>query len=300
VSASVMTISSTYAPAACRACGDSAGSEPVLGCLRRCRTCEFVFYAEADATVLASLYDDRYFNGLEYPDYLGQQDALRRSMRRHLQQMERHHTLGGALLEIGCAYGLFLDQARVHFSSVTGIDICRGPVLYARSVLGLDVREGDVLSEDFGHRLFDVLCMWDTIEHLAAPDEVLSRGAELLRPGAMLFLTTGDIGSWNARLRGAHWRQIHPPSHVNYFSRQTITTLLDRTGYDVVSIERARYYHTLYNILASIRLRGGRMAGVLLRAVGEERARRLGLWIDLGDIMFVAARRRPNGGNELN
>jgi SAM-dependent methyltransferase len=190
---------------------------------------------------------------------------------------------------------LFLDEARSSFSTVTGIDICEGPVSYARETLQLDARVGDVLSEDFDAETFDVVCMWDTIEHLAAPDEVLSRAAALLRPGGTLYLTTGDIGSWNARWRGPRWRQIHPPSHVNYFSRRTIVTVLDRTGYDVVGLERARYYHTLYNILASIQLRRGATAAlsdVMLRVVSENRARRLGLWLDLGDIMFVAARRR--------
>jgi SAM-dependent methyltransferase len=290
-----MAISSTSAPTACRTCGKSVIADPLFDTLRRCRACGFVFYADADAGALTALYNDEYFNGAEYPDYLGHEDALRRSMRRHLEQMQGHAPLGGALLEIGCAYGLFLDEASRHFSSVTGIDICQGPVGYARNVLKLDARTGDVLSEDFGRDVFDVVCMWDTIEHLAAPDDVLSRAAELLRPGGMLYLTTGDIGSWNARWRGARWRQIHPPSHVNYFSRRTIATILDRTGYDVVALERARYYHTLYNILASIRLRGGSGAAVAdttLRFVGEDRARRLGLWLDLGDIMFVAARRR--------
>jgi SAM-dependent methyltransferase len=267
----------------------------VLGCLLKCRRCGFVFYEYADADALVGLYGDAYFNGLEYSDYLGQQNALRRSMRRHLAQMARYGPLQGALLEVGCAYGLFLDEARCCFS-VTGLDICEGPVSYARNVLGLDARTGDLLTEDFGDRVFDVLCLWDTIEHLATPAEVLSRGAELLRPGGMLYLTTGDIGSLNARWRGARWRQIHPPSHINYFSRQSIRALLGRTGYQVVAIERASYFHTLYNLLANIRLRGGsgaRVARGLLRAVTERIARRIGFWIDLGDIMFVAARRQP-------
>jgi SAM-dependent methyltransferase len=290
-----MAISSPIAPATCRACGRSVGSEPVLETLRRCGGCGFIFYEDAEPNALAALYGDAYFHGAEYPDYLGQQGALRRSMQRHLQQMQRHRPLGGNLLEVGCAYGLFLDEAREKFDSVTGIDICAGPVAYARTSLDLDARHGDVLTEDFGDQRFDAVCMWDTIEHLAAPAEVLSRAATLQRPGGMLYLTTGDIGSWNARWRGKQWRQIHPPSHVNYFSRRTITTILERTGYEVVAIERARYYHTLFNILASIRLRGGRSARVadaLLRVVGERRATRVGLWLDLGDIMFVAARRR--------
>jgi SAM-dependent methyltransferase len=279
----------------CAACGRSAGTETVLERLRRCQGCGFIYYPDADSDSLSLIYDDTYFNGAEYPDYLGQQDALRRSMRRHLDQMKRHHPLGGSLLEVGCAYGLFLDEARPWFTAVTGIDVCEGPIAYARDVLGLDAITGDLLSHDFGNQLFDVVCMWDTIEHLPAPDAMLSRAAELLRPGAMLYLTTGDIGSWNARWRGKHWRQIHPPTHVSYFSGHTMRTLLDRTGYDVLAIERARYFHTVYNILASIRLRGGmgaRVADKVLTTCGEGRARRFGLWLDLGDIMFVAAQRR--------
>ena len=279
----------------CRACGRAAGDRESFARLRECAACGFVFFAEADAVDLDRLYDEQYFKGSEYPDYLGQQHALRRSMRRHLEQMARIQQPAGALFEVGCAYGLFLDEARGRFDSVSGIDISGEPVAHARDVLKLDARKGDFLSEDFGGRRFDVICMWDTIEHLAKPDEFLARAASLLIPNGLLYLTTGDIGSWNARWRKEAWRQIHPPSHVNYFSRRTITTLLDRIGFDVVTIERASYYHTMYNVLASIQLRGGaggRIASGILSLVGEGLARRVGIWIDLGDITFVAARRR--------
>jgi 2-polyprenyl-3-methyl-5-hydroxy-6-metoxy-1,4-benzoquinol methylase len=291
-----MPNSVTVSGVSCRVCGEVAGSDQTFAGLRECRGCGFIFSPDVDAAELEQLYDERYFKGVEYPDYLGQQHALRRSMRRHLEQMARIQAPRGALLEVGCAYGLFLDEARRSFDSVTGIDIAAEPIAHARDVLKIDARRGDFLTDDFGGRRFDVICMWDTIEHLPKPDEFLARGAALLRPNGLLFLTTGDIGSWNARWRGAAWRQIHPPSHVNYFSRQTIATLLHRTGYDVIRIERARYYHTVYNVLASIQLlrggKGDRLAGAILSLMGEARARRVGLWIDLGDIMFVGARRR--------
>jgi hypothetical protein len=62
----------------------------------------------------------------------------------------------------------------------------------------------------------------------------------------------------------------------------------------VLGVETAAYYHTVYNILATLSLRGGRSGVVargLLRSIGERTARRCGLWLNLGDIMFVAARR---------
>lgn len=281
--------------ARCAVCADPGAWTGAFAGLARCRSCGFVAWLSDGSTELDSLYDEGYFSGNEYPDYLGQQDALRRNMRRHLRQMERYGaTGGGALLEVGCAYGLFLDEARNVFDRVVGVDICAAPLRYARDVLRLEVRCGDFTTMSWEGEQFDAVCMWDTIEHLAAPDHFVARAAELLRPGGMLYLTTGDIDSRNARWRGARWRQIHPPSHVSYFSRDSLTRLLTRSGFEVVGVETAAYYHTLYNILAAIRLRDGRASGIAatsLRILGERLARRCGGWIDLGDIMFVAAER---------
>lgn len=282
---------------ACRVCGDDAGYARVHGQLDRCRSCGFVTFLGYAPEELADIYNEDYFAGSEYPDYVGQQDALRRSMRRHLAQMARYGARGGSLLEVGCAYGLFLDEARAQFREVVGVDICHAPTAYAREQLGLDARCEDFLGVDFGDRRFDAVCFWDTVEHLSEPDAYLEKAAGLLGEGGALFLTTGDIGSFNARLRGRGWRQIHPPSHLHYFSRDTITRLLDRLGLEVVGIETASYYHTVYNVLASIRMRGGaggRAAAAALRLLGERAARGAGLWINLGDIMFVAARRKAS------
>lgn len=277
----------------CRVCGSREGYKSVLGQLEQCTACGFVTYRDFDQSELADIYNEEYFAGDEYPDYLGQQDSLRRSMRHHLKQMWRYHPRRGALLEVGCAYGLFLDEARPHFRRVNGIDICATPVAYAKERLGLDVTEGEFLTAEYAGGPFDVVCLWDTVEHLPSPEAYLGKAARLLGEGGMLFLTTGDIGSLNARWKGRQWRQIHPPSHLHYFSRRTITLLLDRLGFEVVGIESTPYYHTLFNILASIQLRGGvkgRIASLALSAAGAKLTRRVGFWINLGDIMFVAAR----------
>jgi SAM-dependent methyltransferase len=277
----------------CPACGCSGMFSRIHSGLDRCRSCGFVTYLEVERDELLRLYDESYFSGSEYADYLGEQQALRRSMRRHLAQMARFRPHGGSLLEVGCAYGLFLDEAARRYESVAGVDICSGPVRYAREVLGHEAREGDFLEMELPEARFDVVCMWDTLEHLPTPDRFIRRAAWMLRPGGFLFLTTGDIGSLNARLRGRNWRQIHPPTHLNYFSRETLNRLLTRIGFEVAGIETASYYHSLFNVLSALRLRGGasgRTARLALRLLGESRSRRIGFWLNLGDTMFVAAR----------
>jgi SAM-dependent methyltransferase len=277
---------------ACDVCSGRSAL-PAFGELLRCTDCGFVFFNVQDETALRGLYGKSYFTGDEYPDYLGEERALRQSMRRHLWQMARLIPLQGRLLEIGCAYGLFMDEAKLHFDMIRGIDVCAPAVEYAQTALNLDASVGDVTTMDLGDERYDVICMWDTIEHLARPSATLRRCADLLRPEGHLFLTTGDIGSVSARLRGRAWRQIHPPTHVSYFDKRTMRLLLARVGFDVIRLESAAYFHTVSNILGSLRIRGS-LAGVvsqlILRVTGPVSARRLGFWINLGDIMFVAAR----------
>lgn len=279
-------------PSACLACGASGSFEPALETLARCRACGFVTWPGAEQVDSNSLYDERYFTDVDYPDYVGNEPSLRRSMARHLEQMSHFGAHRGALLEIGCAYGFFLDEARRYYDRVAGVDVAAGAVERARARFGVEAHAGSFLDIPFEDASFDVMCMWDTVEHLPRPDRFIERAHRLLRPDGRLFLTTGDISSLNARVRGANWRQIHPPSHVHYFSRQTIATLLERLGFRVLGFETAAYYHSIYNVLASIDLQKGRAAGLsrsALRLMGERFTRRTGLWINLGDIMFVAA-----------
>jgi SAM-dependent methyltransferase len=242
------------------------------------------------------LYGDQYFAGFEYVDYVGQEAALRRSLRRHLQQMAKRCELEGSLFEVGCAYGFFLDEARGLFRSVQGIDIAENAVAYARDVLRTDAMVADFVSMDLAPQAFDVVCIWDTIEHVPEPERFAGKALEILRPGGQLFLTTGDIDSLVARLQGPRWRQIHPPTHLNYFSRKTLTRMLERVGFEVTALETAPYYHTLYNILATLRVRGGVTGRLAARSLEHlpKRLRDLGGWIDLRDIMFVVAS-RPGG-----
>ncbi len=259
-----------------------------------CNACGFLFLRNTAGIDFSSLYGEDYFTGEEYPDYLGQERALRSSMRRHLDQIAKFRPHGGALFEVGAAYGFFLDEAKALYDSTRGVEISEGAAEHARRAFGANVVVDDFTALDATRETVDVVCMWDTIEHVPGPDLFVGKAHELLSDGGWLFLTTGDLGSLNARVRGSRWRQIHPPSHVNYFSRETISRLLTRVGFRVAGIETASYYHTLYDVLATIELRGGPAGGVartVLRAVPRGLADRLGFWINLGDTMFVAAQR---------
>ncbi len=249
-----MTLETSSTPApVCLVCGHSQ-LIPHLELLQRCLDCGFVTARLQSPVNARRIYEGGYFTGEEYLDYLADEPFFRRNFQKRLRQLLRR-CAGGRLLEIGAAYGFFLDLAKAHFE-VVGYEVNPQAVRHAREVLGLDVRADDFLSatvDDLGGPV-DVTVMWDVIEHLERPDAFLARIAELSRPGALLYITTGDIGSLPARWRGRKWRMIHPPSHLHYFDRRTLPRLLANHGFrtlEVSSVGVARSFRqVLYSILA--------------------------------------------------
>lgn len=218
----------------CVCCG-GVSSRPYVAGLRQCIQCTHVWadpgLSENDAT---RLYAQDYFQGGEYVDYEREAPALRRNFRRRLRDLVRRHPQGGFLWEIGAAYGYFLKEASSHFT-VAGCDVSDFAAAYARTALSLDVQAGDYLRLTVP-RPCDVICLWDTIEHLSDPRAYLAKARDDLRPAGTLALSTGDIGSAYARWRGAKWRLIHPPTHLHYFTRASITTLLTNLGFEDIRV----------------------------------------------------------------
>ena len=182
----------------------------------------------------ASIYTEAYFQGGHhdgYADYAGSREHLRAEFRRVLDALP---VRTGKLLEIGCAYGFFLDEAAERFE-VTGVEI-------ADAARAACVERGHAVARELDEAVlargpFDAAAMLDVIEHLPDPGAVLARLATAMRPGAPLAITTGDFGSVLARVMGRRWRLMTPPQHLWFFSRATLGALLERHGFQVTRVE---------------------------------------------------------------
>jgi SAM-dependent methyltransferase len=205
----------------------------------------------ADA-VLESAYADA-----ASEDYIGEEAGQRETARRALARIEaclapvpiphnggpRHRTL----LDLGCWVGFLLAEAAERGWDAIGVEPSAFASAYARDRLGLDVRTGELLTTPLPSQHFDAIVMGDVIEHLPRPAEALERMAKLLRPGGIAWMALPDAGSLVARgLRARWWSVI--PTHVQFFTRRSMRTLLERHGWTVLEIETApkafsvRYY----------------------------------------------------------
>jgi len=272
----------------CLVCGES-GLSTYLNILLKCPTCSFVTARMDEPVEVQAIYEGDYFCGEEYLDYRADEAFFRKNFRRRLRDILKRRS-AGRLLEIGAAYGFFLDEAKHHFD-VAGFEVNPQAARHARETLGLDVRTGDFLETppaELG--AFDVMVMWDVIEHLHRPDLFIERISDLSRPGALLYLTTGDIGSFVARWRGRRWRMIHPPSHLHYFSRDTLSRLLASHGFRVVemkSVGVARSWHQVLYSLLAMKMRMPRTYTGLKRVIPAT----WGFTLNLFDIVQVVARK---------
>ncbi len=256
----------------------------------RCTRCGLVFVGtEISDEELIQLYDESYYEDPEATGYSGYGEA--ESRKRHhdrslLDQVERLAP-PGRMLEIGCAYGFFLDEARKRGWTVAGVEPSTHAAEYARSHFGLPVATALPEQEETPVGMLDAVVMWDVIEHLPHPRTTLERASEWLRPGGVLALSTGDVRSLSSRLHGADWSLMTPPWHQYYFSRATLRGLLEECGFDVV---RTTGDGTVAVDPGSTRPRIRWAAALLTHPAVTRVARRLGA----GAIMFVFAQ-KPSG-----
>ena len=285
----------------CIVCSSSKSSTFYPGLLK-CAECGMVFAdMQLSEEELRDLYRKQYFFGDEYSNYVADKKVLQKNFRLRLRPLfdcikkfmpDKYDTplLKLDLFEIGSAYGFFLDIAQKHFQSVTGIDISEDGCEYAKNN-GMNVTCGEFLTENINDKL-DLFCIWDTIEHLSRPDLYIEKAAQLTNPGGMICITTGNIDSSLAKRKKERWRLIHPPTHLYYFSTETLTKLLERHGYEVVHVESCGTYRSLDNVLYNI-LVLRRNWPRLYKFFKMTYITYLGFYLNLYDIIYVIARKKP-------
>ncbi|MFH1479372.1 MAG: methyltransferase domain-containing protein, partial [Candidatus Omnitrophota bacterium] len=161
--------------------------------------------------------------------YLKEEKGHRLSARSILKTFERYRKRG-RLLDIGCATGFLLDEARKKGWQVYGVELSKWAVDFSRNHLGI----GTILQcsfEDAGYpdNFFDVIVMKDIIEHLEDPRKTLIGIRKKLKVNGILCVNTPNVDSLISKILKAKWWGIKH-SHLYYFTRNTLYKMLDKSG----------------------------------------------------------------------
>jgi 2-polyprenyl-3-methyl-5-hydroxy-6-metoxy-1,4-benzoquinol methylase len=229
--------------------------------LRRCDVCHFAFIADP-WTEFARIYDDRYYDGHgadPLVDYRFELSEPERTIRRYewrgvTRLVER--LLGGLdgvrWLDFGCGNGGLVRYLLKH----TGAHACgfeEGSIAAAARRLGIPILAADALCEQT--TAFDVVTAIEVIEHTLDPLAELRKIRGLLKPGGLLFLTTGNAAPFSSHLQ--RWSYIVPEIHVSFFEPATLERALVESGFRPGGVPAADGFDEIlkFKVLKNLRLR---------------------------------------------
>lgn len=159
-----------------------------------------------------------------------------RAFARYLGWIERVAPIGqcGRVLDIGCAYGLFLRLLDDRGLETYGIDISEHAIGEARKYTRAKLIVADIEEEiPYPDDYFRFISAFDLIEHVHSPYDLLCELNRVLESGGRLALTTPNTGSVMRLLQGGRWHGFTDPTHIQLFGRTSLRLLLEATGYQV-------------------------------------------------------------------
>jgi SAM-dependent methyltransferase len=256
------------------------------GRILRCRSCQFGFrQLRSSADELLDLY-----RRMDTRVYDAEVEGRNRTARRHLGIVERY-AARGRILDIGCASGFFLSHAADAGWDVTGIEPNESLCEVARKKLA---SHGEVHCAALENAQldggYDVITLWDVLEHVTDPLAFLRTCRQLLAPGGHLFLNVPDLDSLEARLLGRRWPLLLP-EHLNYFNRSSLRRCGERAGLTLVRFGRRRVFFSLRYVGYRLGQHGVPGAGLLQKAATTALGRLL-IPVSLGETFGVW--RRPD------
>lgn len=195
-----------------------------------CSSCSVLFRTGVDEVSQESLYSYQ-----EKWQTLSREDAypeLNAGRYRGLLSDLSRRVKGKRLLDVGCGKGHFVFRAQEAGWDSLGIEVTDAAVSVAQRF------ESPVIKQDFLEmkgREFDVVSMFELVEHLEEPRKFLAKAQEVLAPGGMLFVTTPNRVSLDARLAGSKWR-AYDPEHLVLFSPPQLASLIRDEGFEIVKL----------------------------------------------------------------
>jgi 2-polyprenyl-3-methyl-5-hydroxy-6-metoxy-1,4-benzoquinol methylase len=158
-------------------------------------------------------------------------------IQRHLLRFNliRKYKPQGSLFDLGAGWGHFMLAGKQLGYDVYGIEISEQPFLYCKNDLKLNVDHLDFFKMDESKK-FDVITMWDVLEHIDRADDFIEKCTKIQNKNGLLVLQVPQIDSYFAKKYQSEWKMMGL-DHVNYFSKKTITHLLNRYGYEVKTIK---------------------------------------------------------------
>lgn len=221
--------------------------------LFRCTKCQLAFTSPRPSdTELVQCYDEAYYGAA----------ALRGSFAKRLyeiffrgrrKQIERH-VQRGRLLDIGCGDGRFVHYMAAHGWEAVGFDISPIARALARQQANDRVRilGGRLTDHHLPERSFDLITLWQVLEHIGEPLPLLRHLARLLKPGGLIVIAVPNLDSVQAKMTGAYWWGLDVPRHLTHYAPGPLRRVLTAAGFLVRRVNHFSFRYSAYALFQSL------------------------------------------------
>jgi SAM-dependent methyltransferase len=150
------------------------------------------------------------------------------------------HKQSGALLDLGCSSGAFLQSLYGKGWNLFGIEMSAESAKHAQAKSGANIFVGDILDAQFPPASFDVITCFDVFEHLYEPRRVMTKVAEWLKADGIFYVLVPNVDAAEARVFGSYWHGLELPRHLFHYSPASLKFMAESAGLREVSLETRR------------------------------------------------------------
>ncbi|MDK9699185.1 MAG: class I SAM-dependent methyltransferase [bacterium] len=228
-------------------------------CLQRCKTCGFLFLSpRPTAAELLAFYSQPTKSDEWMVNEMGRDDLWMRRLTK-LHRIRR----GGSLLDIGTGIGQFLHYAQNFFSPVAGTEVSDAAIRIARRKYGFTIHKGEVTEIDWGEQRFDVITLFQVLEHVSDPLQIILKCYELLHEDGVLIISVpNELQSLKSKVRAFarlfgkkkyqntgkygipkfSFNGSSPYLHLSHFTPKVLQVCLQRCGFEIRETALDPYY----------------------------------------------------------
>jgi 2-polyprenyl-6-hydroxyphenyl methylase/3-demethylubiquinone-9 3-methyltransferase len=203
----------------------------------KCQSCGCVYILPVPSPELLEWYYDKSLAIKYFYDYilLPSLPQRRNIFADRVAKISPYVKPGGSILEIGSSVGMFVEAAKDAGFKMEGVE--PNSELAASTAQTYDVPVSNCFFEDYqSQRRFDAVVIWEVIEHIIEPKPILQKIHGILNSDGVVAMTLPNFAGIEYGICGERNEMVEGPGHINYFTPQTITHLLQSSGFEMVTL----------------------------------------------------------------
>jgi SAM-dependent methyltransferase len=237
--------------------------------LYQCCVCFLVFTdPQPVKSSVTNFNDEKYDSREEKESRLADFDQEYKRAKKHIVELKQFQS-SGKLLDVGCSYGIGVKAAGDLGFEALGIEPTKKAAAYATHHLSVNVLHTTLEKAKLAKNSFDVVTLYDVLEHVPDLHGFLKEIYRILKPGGLLVIQSPNINSFAAIILKTKWNWLLVPHHLWHFSYRSLSGVLQKSGFSVLwKTTEDNVFDFASNLKSSLRL-PYLSAGVIFKVIRQ-------------------------------